>query len=176
MLWICAALTLLSIVSVIVSQSGPVRGAAFALLAILLGVGLFQRLLREPNAGQERGRSVSPAAVVASIRLDLISAEHLALSGAGAPFELRGRITNGSQELRLSSVTFSLKRRDCHSASLDPQGCDTVWEDQHWLPLTVPAGESREFATAIWAHSTIPRIRGSVRDEIAVVAATGEPR
>ena len=174
--WIFAALTLLSIVSVIVSQSGPVRVAASVLLAILLGVGLFQRLMRDPSAGQERGKSVSPAAVVASMQPGLIEATQLALSGGGAPFELRGRIANASQDMRLSSVTFSLKRRDCHPASLDPQGCDTVWEDQHWLPLTVPAGESREFAAVIWAHSSIPRIRGNVRDEISVVAATGEPR
>jgi hypothetical protein len=174
--WIFAALTLLSILSVTVSQSGPVRVAGCVLLVTLLGVGLFQRLMRAPNDGQERGKSVSPAAVVAPIDLRLISATQLVLSGGGAPFELRGRIANGSQDMQLSSVTVSLKRRDCHQGALDPQGCDTLWEDQHWVPLTVPAGESRDFATVIWAHSTVTRVRGSIRDEIVLVAATGEPR
>ena len=176
MFWLFAALILLSVVSVIVSQGGPVRVAGWVLLAVLLGVGLFQRLMREPNAGQVRGKSVSPAAVVAPIGLELISATQLVLSGGGGPFELRGRITNASQDMQLTSLTLSLKRRDCHPAALDPQGCDTVWEDQHWVPLTVPAGESRDFVTVIWAHSPVPRSRGNLRDEIALVAATGEPR
>jgi hypothetical protein len=173
---IFAALILVSILSITISQSGPVRVGGYVLLAALLGIGLFQRLLRDPDEGQVRGKSVSPGAVVTPISPELISTTQLVLSGGGAPFELRGRITNGSQDLQLKSVTFSIRRADCHPAALDPQGCDTVWQDQHWLPLTVPAGEMREFATVIWAHSSIPRVRGSVRDEIAVVAATGEPR
>jgi hypothetical protein len=174
--WIFAALILLSIVSVTVSQRGPVRTAGFVLLAVLLGVGLFQRLMRAPNPGQVRGQSVSPGAVVTPIALASVNATQLVLSGSGAPFELRGRISNGSQDLQLSSITVSIKRRDCHPAALDPEGCDLVWEDQHWMPLTVPVGESRDFVTAIWAHSPVPRSRGSLRDEITIVAATGEPR
>jgi hypothetical protein len=174
--WIFAALVLLSVVSVIVSQRGPVRTAGFVVLAVVLGIGLFQRLMRAPNEGQVRGQSASPAAVVTPIGLEFISATQLVLSGGGAPFELRGRIANGSPDMQLSSVTMRIKRRDCHPAALDPQGCDTVWEDQHWMPLIVPAGESREFVTAIWAHSPVPRTRGSLRDEITLVAATGEPR
>ena len=175
MFWFYAALTLLGIVSVTVSHSGRVRTAGCILLAILLGWGLLQRLIEPPNAVRERGRSASPVTEVATIALEAVKADQLALTGGGGPYELRGRITNGSSGTRLSSVTFSIKRRDCHPGALDPSGCDLLFEDRHWIPLTVPAGESRDFASAIWAHSPVPRARGTIKDDIGVVAAAGAP-
>jgi hypothetical protein len=59
---------------------------------------------------------------------------------------------------------------------LQPDGCDVIYQDEHWLPLTVPAGESREFASAIWAHSPVPQARGTLKDEIRLAAATGTPK
>ena len=168
-------LILLSILALTVSQRGPVRTAGTVILVAGLAVVLTLRLLRPNDALPTRSKSVSPAAVVATVDLQQVSISDLVLSGGGAPFELRGRISNTSQDMQLSTLTLGLKRRDCYAGSLDPQGCETLWEDQHWMPLTVPAGESRDFATVIWAHNSIPRAHGTVRDEIVVVAATGQP-
>lgn len=175
MFWFLAALTILGIVSVTVSHRGPVRTAGWVLLGCLLAWGLLQRLMRPPTEVPARGQSVSPAAEVASLALDSVTATDLVLSGAGAPFELRGRITNKSRDTRLDSVTFKLERRDCHAGALQPDGCDVIFQDQHWLPLTVPAGESREFQSTIWAHRTVPRPRGTLRDEVSLAAASGSP-
>jgi hypothetical protein len=171
--WFYAALSLLGIVSVTVSHSGRVRIAGCILLAGLLGWGLLQRLMEPPNQVRERRKSVSPLTEVAPLALESVNATQLVLTGGGGPYELRGRITNSASGTRLSSVTFSIKRRDCYSGALDPSGCDLLFEDQHWIPLSVPGGESREFVSAIWAHSPVPRARGTIKDEISVAAATG---
>jgi hypothetical protein len=171
--WFYATLTLLGIASITVSRRDPVRIAGCVLLAGLLGWGLLQRLLRPPNEMPERGKSVSPATEVVTVDSQAVGISDLVLSGGGAPFELRGRITNNSTGTRLSSVTLSLQRLDCHAAALDPRGCDILFQDQHWIPLSVPAGESREFLATIWVHSTPPRARGTIKDEFSVVAASG---
>jgi hypothetical protein len=173
--WFYAALTILGIVSVTVSHSGRVRMAGCILLACLLGWGLLQRLLGPPTETPERGQSVSPGTEVAAIALESVDATDLVLTGGGAPFELRGRIINKSRDASLSSVTLSLVRRDCHAGALQPDGCDVIFQDQHWMPLTVPAGETREFVSTIWAHSSVSRARGTIKDEISLAAATGAP-
>jgi len=173
--WFYAALTILAIVSITVSHSGRVRTAGCMLLAALLGWGLLQRLLGPPTQVQQLGQSVSPGVEVATIAVDTVDATDLVLSGGGAPFELRGRIINKSRDVRLDSVTLKLERRDCHPGALQPDGCDVIFQDQHWLSLTVPAGESREFASSIWAHSPVPRARGTIKDQISLAAATGMP-
>ena len=175
MFWFYAALTILGIVSVTVSHSGRVRMAGCILLACLLAWGLLQRLLQPPTEVPERRQSVSAGVEVATIALDTVSATELVLTGGGAPFELRGRISNQSRDVRLESVTLKLERRDCHPGALQPDGCDVIFQDQHWLSLTVPAGESREFTSSIWAHSSVPRARGTIKDEISLAAATGTP-
>jgi hypothetical protein len=173
--WFYAALIILAIVSITVSHSGRVRMAGCILLVGLLGWGLLQRLLRPPAEVQQRGQSVSPGVEVATIALEAVSATDMVLTGGGAPFELRGRISNKSRDVRLDSVTLKLERRDCHPGALQPDGCDVIFQDQHWLSITVPAGESREFASSIWAHSPVPRARGVIKDEISLAAASGMP-
>ena len=177
MFWIFAALILLSILAITVSHSGPIRVGGCVILVVLLAIGLFRRLGDTENEARAPPRdvSVSPAALVAAIDLQTLSLSQWVLKGAGGPFELRGRINNGARGMHLSSVTLGLVRRDCHPAALDPQGCDTVWQDRHWVAVDIPAGEARDFATVIWAHSPIARARGTVRDEITIVAASGEP-
>jgi hypothetical protein len=173
--WFFAALTILSIVSITVSHSGPVRIAGCILLGALAVWGLYLRLTRPPAEMPVRGQSESPAAEVATIALESVHATDLVLTGGGGPFELRGRITNDSRTTRVDSVTLNLLRRDCFPGALQPDGCEIIFQDQHWIPLTVPSGESREFATAIWAHSPVPRARGTIKDDISIAAASGSP-
>lgn len=104
----------------------------------------------------------------------MVAAEELRLSGGGAPYELRGRIVNKSKDSALRSVTIRLTRRDCYLGALDPTGCARLWQDDHWIAITVPANESREFVEAIWAHGDAPRARGTLQDTFELIAATGE--
>src|SRR5690606_2628633 len=94
--------------------------------------------------------------------------------GGGAPFELRGHLHNGA-ELRLRSVTIRITRWDCHERVLDPSGCDVLWQDQHWMPVSIEPGEGREFSTAVWVRGSAPRPRGQLKDGFEVIAASGEP-
>ena len=45
----------------------------------------------------------------------------------------------------LRSVTIRVTRRDCYEGALDPSGCAMLWQDEHWIPVAVPAGQSRDF-------------------------------
>jgi len=49
-----------------------------------------------------------------------------------------------------------------------------LWQGRHWIELTVPPQETREFAVSIWARGDAPRALGTVRDEFEVVTASGQ--
>jgi hypothetical protein len=104
----------------------------------------------------------------------MVAAENLHLSGGGAPFELRGRIANHTSDVTLRSVTIRLTRRDCYADAVDPSGCVKLWQDDHWIAVTVPAGEARDFVDVIWMHGNAPRARGTVQDAFELIAVTGE--
>jgi len=104
----------------------------------------------------------------------MVLAENLHLSGSGAPFELRGRIANNTGDITLRSVTIRLIRRDCYEGAVDPSGCAKLWQDDHWIALAVPAGQSRDFVEAIWMHGNAPRARGTMQDTFELIAAAGE--
>jgi len=122
---------------------------------------------------QQRGQPTSPARVMQSISLEQIAADGMELTGGGAPFELSGQIKNES-ETTLRSVTLVITRRDCFEGALDPSGCVVLWQDRHWMQISVPAGEAREFSTSVWMRGSAPRPRGTPEDSVEVVAATGE--
>jgi hypothetical protein len=122
---------------------------------------------------QQRGRPASPATALQTISPELIVADNFQLTGGGAPFEFSGRIENKSEAL-LRSVTVLVTRRDCFEGALDPSGCVVLWQDRHWLPLSVPPKQSRDFSTAVWMRGAAPRARGTLKDSFEVVAVTGE--
>lgn len=122
---------------------------------------------------QQRGRPMSPATALQTISPEMIVADSLRLTGGGAPFEFSGRIENKSEAL-LRSVTVLVTRRDCFEGALDPSGCVVQWQDRHWLPLSVPPKQTRDFSTAVWMRGAAPRARGTLKDSFEVVAATGE--
>lgn len=177
MFWIFAALILLGILSVTVTHRGPVRIAGCVLLAILLGWALYQRL-STPTASQEavatRGKSAPPTSSSSPIDISLIDLQELVLSGGGAPFQLRGKIENRSDR-RLTAFTMRTTRRDCYEGAIDPSGCVVIWRDQHWIRWSVPAGQTREFLETMWAHTPVARVRGTIKDDFEVLAATGTP-
>lgn len=177
MFWIFAALVLLIIVSVTIKNRGPVRVIGCVLLAVILGWGLYQRLGQRPetSAATARGRSASPAAVSAPIPLQQIEISNIKLTGSGAPFELSGRITNHTADMHLTTTTLRTTRRDCYAGAMDPTGCVVIWQDQHWIRWRVPAGETREFVETLWAHTPVPRIRGTIKDEHELTGAAGTP-
>jgi hypothetical protein len=103
----------------------------------------------------------------------LIGIDTVQLFGSGAPFELRGRIENKSDAL-LKSITILVTRRDCFAGALDPSGCAILWQDRHWLSLSIPPQQARDFSSQIWMRGAAPGGRGTVKDSFEVMAASGE--
>jgi len=174
--WFFAALILLAILSVTITHRGPVRIMGCVALAAMLSWGLYQRLNTQPESHgtPPRGKSASPATATQAIPVDAIGLVDLKLTGGGGPFELRGSIANRS-DMTLTAITLRTTRRDCFPGAIDPSGCIVIWNDQHWIRWAVPAGETREFAETIWAHTPVPRVRGTIKDEFEITAATGMP-
>jgi hypothetical protein len=154
----------------------PLGVVGCVVLGTMLAWGIVQRLRNEDasQAAAQRGKPASPAAELHSVPLTMVAAESLRMSGGGAPFELRGRITNKTSDLTLRSVTIRLTRRDCYPEAVDPSGCVQLWQDDHWIAITVPAGQARDFVEAIWMHGNAPRARGTVQDTFELTAAAGE--
>lgn len=176
MYWVLAALVLL--LTLAVPRLRPAGIVGCVILAGLLIWGMVQRWSGAPSKEvpvQERGAPASPAAMRVSIPPASIELGELKLSGGGAPFELRGEITNESRDAQLRAFTIQIVRKDCHAGALEPGGCATLWQTRQWINVTVPPQQTRLFAVSIWAHSTVPRARGTLEDEFTIVAATGEP-
>lgn len=176
MYWILA--TIFILIALVVPRLRPVGVIGCVLLGAMLTWGVIQRLrgtaddADEPKV-QQRGRPMSPAAVVQVIAPELVQVEDVKLTGSGAPFELRGRIENRSDAL-LKSITLQVMRRDCFDGALDPSGCAVLWQDRHWIPVAIPPGQSREFSSSVWMRGAAPGGRGTVQDSFTVVAASGE--
>jgi hypothetical protein len=50
-----------------------------------------------------------------------------------------------------------------------------LWQNEHWIAISVPPGEGRDFVEAIWMHGGAPRQRGTAQDTFEVIKASGEP-
>ena len=174
--WILAAVFI--VIALTQPRLRPLGIVGCVVLAGMLGWGMVQRLRSEdPSqapAAQQRGKPTSPAAALRSVPLTMVAAEDLRMSGSGAPFELHGRIVNSTSDTMLRSVTIRVARRDCYEGALDPSGCARLWQDDHWIAVAVPPGQSREFVQAIWMRGNAPRPRGTVQDSFELIAATGE--
>ena len=172
--WILA--TVFILIALAVPRLRPVGVIGCILLGAMLLWGVVERLRGgnedEPQV-QQRGRPMSPGTVLQTIPLDQVAVGNLQLTGGGAPFELSGRIENKSAAL-LKSVTLLVTRRDCFEGALDPNGCVIVWQDRHWLPLSIPPSQARDFSTSVWMRGAAPRGRGTLKDSFEVVAASGE--
>jgi hypothetical protein len=181
-LYACAVYWIIATVFIVIALTNPrlrpLGIVGCVVLGAMLGWGVVQRLRGEAGpqtpVAQERGRPSSPAAARRSIPLAMVSAENLRLSGSGAPFELRGRVVNGSTDMMLKSVTIRVTRRDCYEGAVDPSGCAPLWQDDHWIAIAVPAQQSRDFVEPIWMHGNAPRARGTVQDTFEVIAAAGD--
>ena len=178
MYWILA--TVFIVIALSQPRLRPLGVVGCIVLGTMLGWGIVQRLRSEdPSqapAAQQRGKPVSPATELESVPLTMVTAEDLHLSGGGAPFELRGRIVNSTSDTTLKSVTIRVTRRDCYEGAVDPSGCVKLWQDDHWIAVTVPSGDSREFVESIWMHGNAPRARGTVQDAFELIAAAGEKK
>ena len=71
------------------------------------------------------------AAATTSVRLTMVPAANLRMSGGGAPFELRGYIVEQHSDVKLRSITIRLTRRDCYEGAVDPSGCAKLWQDDY---------------------------------------------
>lgn len=177
MFWAFIAIIAAVLLTITLTNRGIVRVIGGVLLAGLIVFGVILRLVNEPGPDSERqrGSPTSPTAAVAAIPLDSLKVDDLKLTGGGAPFELRGTVENLSDDTRVRSFTIRIVRRDCYEGALDPSGCAVVWQDQHWISLSVPAQSQRNFASSFYARTPVSRVRGTLRDEFKLVAATGEP-
>jgi hypothetical protein len=173
--WILAAILLT--ITLAVPRLRPASIVGLIILAALLAWGVIERM-SGPNAqspgAPQRGQPTSPAVPLSVVPVDLVEMKDMRLLGSGAPFELRGRIANRSNEMQIKSVTILVIRRDCYEGALDPSGCSVLWQDRHWMPLTTPPHEEREFSSSIWMRGSAPRPRGEIRDSFELVGATGE--
>lgn len=173
--WILATIFIVILLSQ--PRLRPLGVVGCVVLGTMLAWGIVQRLREDPSqapASQPRGKPASPAAALRSVPLTMVAAQGLRMSGSGAPFELRGRIANNTSDVTLRSVTIRLTRRDCYADAVDPSGCVKLWQDEHWIAVAVPAGQSRDFVEVIWMHGNAPRARGTVQDTFELIAATGE--
>jgi hypothetical protein len=170
--WVLAAIFLL--VALTVPRLRPVAIAGSVILGLMLGWGVLQRM-RGAGPEEVRGNPTAPTSAVTSFPLTALTVEDLRLAGNGAPFELQGRVTNGTQDLRLRSFTVVITRRDCYQGALDPSGCVTLWQSRQWVELSLEPGERREFASSFWTRGDVPRARGTVEDHFELVAADGRP-
>jgi hypothetical protein len=169
--WVLAAIFLL--IALTNRRLRPIGIVGSVILGLMLSWGVLQRL-RGTGPQEVRGSPSSPTSAVAVFPLDALKAEQLRLAGNGAPFELRGYIANGSNDLRLRSFTVEITRRDCYEGALDPSGCVVLWQSRQWVELMLEPGESREFASSFWTRGDVPRARGTVQDQIELVAADGQ--
>jgi len=169
--WVLAAIFLL--IALMVPRLRPVGVAGAVILGLMLGWGMLQHM-RGQGPAEERGRPTQPTSAVRIFPLTALKSDELRVMGNGAPFDLRGRMTNQSQDLRLRSFTVEIARRDCYEGALDPSGCVTLWTSRQWVELVLAPGESREFVSSFWTRGNVPRSRGTVQDEIRVVAADAE--
>lgn len=173
MYWILATIFLL--IALAVPRLRPVGIFGCIVLGLMLSWGMLQRLRSQDPDTPPRGSPASPGLIVRPFPLEAIRATNLRLSGTGAPFELRGHVANDSREMRLKSFTVTITRRDCFEGALDPTGCVILWQGQQWVDLALPPQRSREFSNPFWARGEVARVRGTIRDEIRIVAAEGEP-
>lgn len=170
--WVLAAVFL--IIALAVPRLRPLAIVGGAVLGLMLGWGMLQRWRgQEPADLPARGSPSSPALIVKPFPAARLEATNLRLLG-GAPFELRGHIANRSADMRLKSFTVSIVRRDCYEGALDPSGCVVLWQGQQWVELALAPGEDREFSNSFWTRGEVPRVRGTIQDEIRIVAAEGE--
>ena len=172
--WILAAVFI--VIALTRPRLRPLGIVGCVVLGLMLAWGMVQRLRSEDptRAAQQRGKPASPAAALHAVPLTMLAAQEMRMSGGGAPFELRGRIVNNTNDVMLRSITIRVTRRDCYEGALDPSGCARLWQDEHWIAVGVPAGQSREFVEDIWMHGNAPRPRGTVQDSFELIAATGE--
>ena len=172
--WILAAIFLL--VMLAVPKMRPVAAVGCVILGGLLLWGVIERVRGiDPGTVPERGRPTTPAAATQSFPLEELQLSDLKLEGGGAPFRLTGRAANQSTELRLKSLMLDISRRDCYEGALDPSGCAVIWRGRHWVKVSVPPQQARDFATSIWARGDAARVVGTKRDEFQIVAASAEP-
>jgi hypothetical protein len=175
--WAFIAVIALTLLAITLTNRGVVRVIGGVLLVGLIVLGLVLRLANQtgPDSETSRGKPASPAAAVAAMSLDAIKVDQVKLSGGGAPFEVRGIIHNLSDDTQVRSITLRMTRRDCHAGALDPSGCVVILQDQHWIPTTVPPQSERQFATSFYARTPVSSVRGTLKDEFRLVAASGEP-
>lgn len=176
MFWAFIAVIAATLLAITLSNRGIVRVIGGVLLAGLIVFGVVLRLANEPGPDPERsrGKPASPVAASTAIPLDSLQVDELKLTGGGAPFELRGTIQNLSATTRVRSITLRIVRRDCYEGALDPTGCAVVWQDQHWISVSVPPESERPFATSFYARTPVSRLRGTLKDEFRLLSATGE--
>lgn len=173
MYWVLASVLL--IIALTVPRLRPIAIAGGVVLGLMLGWGVLQRL-RSPESAElpARGSPTSPALVLSPFPLEQFKATNLRLTG-GAPFELQGHVANQTADMRLKSFTVTIVRRDCYEGALDPSGCVVLWQGQQWVELALAPGEEREFSSSFWTRGEVPRVRGTIQDEIRIIAAEGEP-
>lgn len=172
MYWVLAAIFLL--IALTVPRLRALGIAGCVILGLMLAWGMVQRVHNQAPA-EERGRPAAPTSAVSAFPVASLKSEQLRLAGNGAPFELRGQVSNQSTDMRLRSFTAEIVRRDCYEGALDPSGCVTLWQSRQWVELVLVPGESREFASSFWTRGDVPRARGTIQDEIRIVAADGGP-
>jgi hypothetical protein len=145
-----------------------------ALVAVLLfAIAVVRRLSTEPEETIEVPKTFTPARTIESLPPDQAEAADLVIRGSTAPWEFSGTITNRDKEHTLLSATIRITRRDCHEGALDPSGCAVLWEGSKRVSLNLPPGEQQKFVESISPRGTVPRAKGTLKDEFRLEGLTG---
>src|SRR5688572_11327309 len=102
----CAVYWILAAVFIVIALTRPrlrpLGIVGCVILGAMLAWGMVQRLRSEdPSRGpaaQQRGKPTSPATALRSVPLTMVAAQDVSMSGSGAPFHVRGRIANSTND------------------------------------------------------------------------------
>jgi hypothetical protein len=150
-------------------------------LAVVFGLLLLWAMQRS-NFG---GIGVKPAttttagipnvSAITALPLNTAQAEHLKLTGSGAPWRFTGRLRNLSDKYQITSASFDIARADCYENTGSPSGCLNVWQGKQTVAISVPPLQARDFSIDIWLRGSALRLKGTAQDQFSLVALSGRP-
>ena len=164
------ALLFLLIITMLLALTRRYRRVGVSLGVVLVALIFWQTLSSvsgpAPAVTDAPKNSSGLSAVV--IPLDSLSLSHMELKGTGAPWHLSGEVTN-SGSVAVNAVKLLLIRRSCSSATTDSGECKILWQGEHTLRVSLPAGASQSFEESVWSHTPVATPAGVIRDSFQIV-------
>jgi hypothetical protein len=163
-------LLILLFVTVWLSLTKRYRRVGMPLCAIMIALIIWQTVseVTEISKPVTVSSASSSSAFVVSLSPSAVQLSDMELTGNGAPWRLRGKLTN-SAAVAISAVTVEITRHSCNSVTSEFASCKLVWQGIHTVRIKVPAGASEPFENDIWSHTPVSRQVGVIRDNFQVI-------